>query len=412
MASCTSDIIHQDDNICILNPKLKRGIELVHTVGYMIPINGINFEDMMNIIGKTGLKSSGQLIREKGGILPKTLNEAIDSENKNVSRRRAYMEYDPDQFDRIFFRPPASAPYKLEDGKLISAGNWRDFVDHPREGRLFFGGESYSDIANVAANIADVGQGIVSIRVDPDKTYVFYEGMKNIINLNKNTGMRTPPSLLTLEKKRERYQQSRILLSTFLDMLEKTPGRVEHKYEVIATIPNIPACAFDKVIKQGDTSYDTPKLPEDILIQKQAAEFNKNKREKADEMHLAIQDLLKPIFEKERELNAAARELRVQMDSKIKTVSLKKSRIEAAVETLKLKLSSMKEEFTKVKEAARARAKNWHPLQKIHITDKLSQIIELFNEKKERIKEAEAQIKSMSGGTRRQKRSKRYTYKH
>lgn len=118
--SCDSDIIHQDENICILHPRLGRGVELIHTVGYMEHIGP--YRSLFNSIERDGLKSAEQLFHESSGGAPLT-EEAVGSLG-----RSQYLAYNRNSLKRIFFRPPMSAPYRLEGDTIVSAGNWSDFL--------------------------------------------------------------------------------------------------------------------------------------------------------------------------------------------------------------------------------------------------------------------------------------------
>jgi hypothetical protein len=405
---CDSDIIYQDENICILNPKLGQGVELIHTVGYVEPLEHIKSESIMDIIEKNGLKSSAQLLFEKGVKIPETKLNALLSGDKNILARSTYMNYDPNTLNRIFFRPPFTAPYKLENDKLVSAGDWKSFLGKEREDRNFFGGDAYSDRIQHTGNNTTPGQGLVTIRVDPDKTYVFYEAMKNSININKNTGMKMPKSLLTPQKKRERYQKSKILLSTFLDNLQESPGLTEDRYEVIATTPIIPACAFDKIIRAGDTSYDGKLLPEDEIILKLANERYDEKLQKGLNMENRIQNLLNSVGKKQVEVDKATYQLDNILDSKLNSLQ-KWSDIQVATNNLRNLVNQFTDEINKTVD--KLATMKFHPLEFTTLDDSFKDYHKSLNHGKSSISRAESMLKKLGyrGGSRRVKRTNRRT---
>jgi hypothetical protein len=291
--NCDTNPIYKDKYITILQPRDPRGVEVLHTIGYMglsdysreyienenLPNNnGYNEMNILKRIKKEGLKSSEQILKERGiKRIPVGYSEKLvekfrfnNETPSNILERLNFLKYDPKQFTRIFLRPPSTTPFQLnENGEIVSAGNWRDFLGHPREHRLFFGGESYTDSGKTSSQDENMGvfpTGVVTLRVDPDETYVFLETMKGQYNLNRNTGMKVPASYREYPKATERYGRSRILLSQFLDELQGNPGKVDTRYEILATIPQIPACAFEKVLYYGDDRFDGEEIPEDKIM--------------------------------------------------------------------------------------------------------------------------------------------------
>lgn len=393
MANCDSDIIHQDENICILNPRLNRGVELIHTVGYMDPMEGISWYKLMNIVKETGLKSSGQLLLEKGKkSLPRSYKEARNSPNNNILGRASYMKYDPQTLSRIFFRPPMSAPFTLaEDGMtIVSAGQWEDFIGHPREDRLFFGGRPYSTLAEAGASSSTVGQGIVTIRVDPTQTYVFYEAMKSLSNIDPETGMSMPESFQTPEKASERYRQSRILLKDYLDTLQSKPGSLQDSYEVIATIPNLPPCAFAKIIYTGDKSHDGPEQPEDMIFRRQAKERAEAHKAKGQAMNKQVYNILRQLEVKSFQLSEAVREMRVQTASPLKTLSKKRERLEPAYNRVKILVNEFKQLLDNT-----GATEPLHPLQEEKLRERKMDFIKNYEFALRYIPEAEAMLATL-----------------
>jgi hypothetical protein len=282
-ASCEEEVIYQDENICILNPKSERakktGVEVVHAFGYMSPIVGTTYT-LANTIAKEGLKTSKQLImnkyklnKTKSNLFNKTIHQIynIDNEelespvhlnenlykklesNNSVHGRLSFYSSDPQQYQHVYLRPPSSAPYTLDaTGNIISAGNWRDFIGKENEHSFFFYDKTYKSILLVAADIDDVSEGLVTLRVDPELTYVYSEDAKNsLANVDKETGILRPEIFDQIELKSLFYKLSRIKLSDLLDYFQKNPGIGDSTNEIIATPPSgfIPQCAFEKILK-------------------------------------------------------------------------------------------------------------------------------------------------------------------
>jgi hypothetical protein len=400
--SCSDDIIYQDKNICILNPELKKGVLLIHTIGYMVPITG-KLKELSTLVERNGLKSSGQLLKNRGVNVPGTLNEVHAHENIEVSSRGAYMKYNEEHFNRIFFRPPSTAPYTLKDDTIVSAGNWRDFIGGGREDRLFFGGESYSKMMDRVADYTSVhAQGIACIRVDPDKTYVFYEKVKDTLERNKNTQMEVPKSEKTLEKSRARFQASRILLSTFLDMLQGNPGQIEDGYEVMATTSNIPACAFEKLIHYGDTSYDGKEMPEDDLIKKAHIDKTKKAKAKALEMQKEVGKLTKDLQDIIGDMSEAAYQVNRLIPDEYREKKVLPDPIPTKLETNVTKLSEILKKLIKKMPESVAEMKRvkLHPYQKLVINSRLQEFKEsaLHAEKTVRLAKGMLSKKNSQGG--------------
>lgn len=362
--------LYQDKNIAILPKSDPRGVELIHVVGYMDPIMANENENVnVNVIQKitnTGLKSSGRLLSNAGIPVPKNYNEDVNDESIHAMSRRKYLKYDPGSLSRIFFRPPSTAPFKLEDDTFVPAGNWRDFLGHPREHRLFFGGESYTDSMENTSEEAAIAQGLITIRVHPDYTYVFYEKMKDIQNRNRETGIPRPPQ--KTENTQRRYRESRIKLSDYLNSLQATPGKVENGYEVIATTDIIPSTYFERIIRKGDTSNDTREEPEDTRIKREGALLEDRRFAQGDAMKKEVYQLLEPLMNRATRIAKAAGELRKQVDSKIKTAGTKQARIQEALRTLDdLGSLSLQDAFAEAKSIVNPRGgprRELHPIQK------------------------------------------------
>lgn len=371
----SSGILYQDENITILRPGDPRGVELIHTIGYMSPIEGTaNNSGVFAKIRRNGLKSSKQLLTETGvSDIPTNRNRAEESDSFNVRLRKSYLQYDPHSMSRIFFRPPSTAPYKFEGGAFVSAGNWRDFRGHPREHRLFFGGESYTDSMQYTAEPGNIAEGLVSIRVDPEKTYVFYEAMKDIYNRNRNTGIPMPHRQgEPAADPQGRYQASKMKLSDYLDFLQANPGKVQYGYEVLATTPRIDPSFFEKIIANGDTTYDTPQEVADSEVKRKGQRNEAERLGRGDTMKMEMWNILIPLETRAKAIRSATSELDKQIHSSIKTVRLKRERIEAALARLdalgpltqESAMEALRAEIRKFQNPEGQPKRSVHPLQK------------------------------------------------
>jgi hypothetical protein len=179
-----NDILYQgrnnnksDVDITILDPKSENGIEIFTIVGYT-PV--INVKDVC----EGGLKSFNRL---------KELNPKLKR------RTNKYLESDKYHDDYIYFR----APY---------TNNNKD--DNPPTFKELYDGKTYHDIIK---NKADY---LVSIKVDPEKTYVFHSKYRLSDNPYKD----------------------KTLLRDYLDKLKSgdTNGIDKYDMEIVAKIPEIP----------------------------------------------------------------------------------------------------------------------------------------------------------------------------
>jgi hypothetical protein len=440
--SCGEEIIYQDENVCILNPNSGKGVEVMHAVGYMEPIRGTYF-DILTTVAKDGLKSTRQLLKErdlkhlnnrlkpKNNISSKTNNNNnnnnnynnSDDEDWNISLRQGYLKYNEKHFDRIFLRPPMSAPYKLENDKLISAGDWRNFLKDPRAHRLFFGGRSYIDFLLQGSSESSLPQGLVTLRVDPDKTYVFYEGMKSMGNIDHETGMFSPNSWRKPPKSRERFKETRTLLSEHLDNLQKNPGKTEADWEIMITTPNIPACAFEKIISnskeykdkigieyfkdQEDAikkGLDTPQLDEDLMIEKQRVNNMSEKEEKGSKLRKEAYSFIKPF----RDFDNKIRKLRFdildeyyklnKIYQKItkKTKDINSSNFDTThfYEMIR-EIEEDYTKFSKIFEDGKKNIPNFIPIQRVHIDDNLKNIVESINKDVKQVRELKDDLEKL-----------------
>jgi hypothetical protein len=364
---CNSDIIYQDEYVCILNPKSKRGVEVMHAIGFLDPIGEIPHK-IMNIIKKNGLKSSGQLLLEKGVSKLPTITNNNTNLNQNAMNRQSYLKYNTKHFSRIFLRPPCSAPYTLKNGELVSAGNWKDFLGTEREHRLFFGGQSYSDSMALGqgGSSTSVIEGIVTLRVDPEKTYIFYEAMKSVYNRNRFTGMPSPSSWKTYPKSEERFLKSATKLSDHLDKLQSNPGSVDKDWEIMVTAPNIPSCAFEKIIFKGDTKYDTEELPEDIMIKKKETNNFRKFKEKGEDLAGEVYGFLIDFNEIDNEIGKLSYAVIKECKKKKPDNNMIEATIKSIEENIKI--------FSKLLPERQSIFKNFLPIQKEAVKEKLEQL--------------------------------------
>lgn len=378
--------LYQDENIAILPPDDPRGVELMHVIGYLDPIvansvekKNINERALKNI-GNVGLKSSARLLTNAGIYVPKEFNEDIPDESIYSESRKKYLRYDPSSLSRIYFRPPSTAPFRLEGGRLVSAGNWRHFLRDPREHPLFFNGESYTDSMEHTSEKAAIALGIITIRVDPEHTYLFDENIKDIQNRNHETGIPHPPQ--EPEQRQTRYRESRIKLSDLLDFLQENPGKVEDKYEAVATTDLLPSSYFDKfilrgkregeIIINGEIQEDLSEEDEDVLIKQKDKENYKRRIEQGDAMQAEAKSILKPLLEKSKAISEAAGDLNDQLNAEIKTVELKRGRVQTALDhlqsfaplTLDHAKAEAKELLDKFRKPNKGPGRTLHPIQK------------------------------------------------
>jgi hypothetical protein len=364
---CDSPVIYKDEYICIVQPDNPKGVEVLHAVGYMDPIgtNANEERHLLKVIERTGLKSSAAILKEKKGVTApiKTDNEDIEYTDNNVSARKAFLRYDPLQLYRIFLRPPSTAP-----------PNWRAHVGTPREHRLFFGGESYSTSGQASANAAPGRRpiGVVTLRVDPDETYVFLESMKGVENRNRETGMRVPVEWRQYPKASERYLASKMLLSDYLDALSKGSDTIRGDYEIIATLPTIPPCAFAKVIPHGKLVPGEEELPENLELQEKTQKIYSNwvKRGNALEKEVSqiifsIRPLQMEYFRKEAKLTKeSASEISEKIIKLMNYKKLNAKQLEELIKYTTMLKERSNEIITTLKEAEE-KAKAFLPIQKI-----------------------------------------------
>jgi hypothetical protein len=287
--SCAEEVIYQDENICILNPNSHtaktKGVEVIHAFGYMPAISGSK-SSLVDAIAKEGLKTSKQLIMNKyeiessksnlfnksieniykykdfnlnnksAGIKPSYANKKMYNtlkSNNSVQDRLSFYSSDSNQYRHVYLRPPSIAPYKLDStGNIISAGNWREFIGKENEHSYFFHHKLYKSILLVAADLQDVSEGLVTLRVDPDLTYVYSEDAKNpLTNVDKETGILRPGIFNKNEVRHLFYKASRTKLSDLLTYFENNPALGgDSTNEIIVTPDNpIPPCAFEKILQ-------------------------------------------------------------------------------------------------------------------------------------------------------------------
>jgi len=156
-ASANSDVLFQDENVCILNPSSKRGI-LVFTIS-----------DSWNICDE-GLYSHNEL---------RKVHPELGLKNRN--------HIDPTHNDLIFFR----APYNSDVSTFES---------------------SYDGISPAEMLGTYIKEAIAVIRIDPDKTFVFSSEIRAI-----GHSVRTIPKSKLLED----LEQSRIPMTKYLKIINE-----------------------------------------------------------------------------------------------------------------------------------------------------------------------------------------------
>jgi hypothetical protein len=391
MAGC----VYQDENICILDPKdpqtKTKGVLVFHVIGYMESIGEDWGRSLFDKVKREGLKSSGKLLENKGAAVPTQFNENNsndDTMNNSARLRHAYMEANRQHFNRIFLRPPSTAPFVYENGAFRSAGPWRSFLGSDREVQGFFGGQTIEGIAKHTAEAGNMPAGIAIARVDPDRTYVFYESIKDAVgDHNKATGIKISKSYYKKESKEQRFLGSRMRLSDFLDQLERNlngetlemppyairPNQiVESNWEVLATTPNLPPSVFVDILPAGDTSLSSADTEGDKAMRKYDSDLAKRMRLDGDKLTFDVESFFGPFRNKISGVLQSAEELNktlgweVKTRGKFKTEEAKK----AVVRELRAKTdAALKDFMTSLKEEATAFRKTLLPIQRNYATD-------------------------------------------
>ncbi len=399
--------VYEDENICILDPKdpesEKKGVLLIHTIGFMQPIGSEIGKHLFTKVKKEGLKSSGHLLENKGIVAPSrkekkpstnpTSNSDNESNNEgmnfNASARKGYLEADKDHFNRIFFRPPFTAPFVYEDGKFRSKGPWRDFLGKENEAQLFFGGSSLERLAKETTTPGFPSGGIAIVRVDPKKTFVFYEAVKDATgNLNKGTGQHLTGAMHKKTSKEQRFMGSRMRLSDFLDQLEKNlkgevpemppyaikPNQIiESHWEVMATTPNLDPSVFVGILSADDPSLKAKDTEEYIEMRQYDKELRERIKKEGYEKQDVVDKFLDALFKEGSEMRGLIADIdkslgwEVKAKGKFKTEEAKKE----VIRDLQTKASAEVERYIKhIKEAVAPFVRDLNPIQTDYFTEK------------------------------------------
>lgn len=421
--------IYQDENVCILDPKDPRsktkGVPILHVIGYMEAVGGEYGQTLFEKVKKEGLKSSGQLLTEKGVELPTTAfneNEETKEYNHNASLRRSYLEANKDHFNRIFFRPPSTTPFVYDGTGFKSAGPWRRVLGSPREIQALFGGKSLGQIASHTAEIGNISAGIVMLRVDPDQTFVYYEALKNATgDQNKATGVSVPRSRYEKESKAARFEKSRIRLSDFLDQLEQNlkgsppemkpynikPNQiVEPDWEVMITTPILPPSVFASIVSTKDLSVDED-TEGDKAMRKYDNDLWKKRMEEGRANEWAVTEFFQAFNPVTGELDRLGIQLSKLMEwevkpkgGKFKTEEAKREAIRNLRDELKTKLDA----FVKALQAgAQEKRTTWTQIQRNLAAEKTKHFQPAISFVQKTIRTASAFLGNAKGGARTRK---------
>ena len=399
--------VYEDEHICILDPKdpesEKKGVLLIHTIGFMEPIGSETGKDLFTKVKKEGLKSSGRLLENKGVAVPvrkekkpsPNLNSNSDNEsnnegmNFNAASRKVYLEADKDHFNRIFFRPPFTAPFVYEDGKFRSKGPWKDFLGTEEEAQLFFGGSSLERLAKETTNPGFSSGGIAIVRVDPKKTFVFYEAVKDAAgDYNKATGQLLTGAMHKKTSKEQRFMDSRIRLSDYLDQLEKNlkgevpemspyaikPNQIIEPYwEVMATTPNLPSSVFVGILSANDPSLKAKDTEEYIEMRQYGKELRERIKKEGYEKQDVVDKFVDALYKEGSEMRRLIADINksvgweVKAKGKYKTEEAKKE----VIRDLQTKATAELQRYINhIKEASAPFVRDLNPIQKDYFTEK------------------------------------------